>query len=153
MTLWSGTCLCGYTGVLLKAHHMATQFFTFSPPTQSKIDQGLSMLQWWSLSSSSPPIFKGSGQQLDKQGLINLARRACKIAKFMMKADEREWAIFYSKAATQMIHPLLSFPGPRVWTWWHKDGYDLKSSTTCSEAVQIWWDFKDSYPQYDPQRD
>ena len=130
-----------------------SKFFKFPPPYQDEIDWGLSMLGWLLHSSSSPLIFEGSGQQPGELRLIYIARWACEIAEFMMKADEREWAVFYSKAATQMTHPLLSFLGPRVWTWQHKDGYDLKSSTTRSEAIQIWRDFEDSHWQYDPQRD
>ena len=71
----------------------------------------------------------------------------------MMKADEREQVIVYSKAAALMTRPLPSFPEPRVWTWQCKDGYDLKNSTTHSETVQIWQDFKDLHQRNDPQRD
>ena len=130
-----------------------SKFFKFSPPYQDEIDRGLSMLRRPSRSSSSPPIFEGSGQQPGELGLVYIARRAREIAEFVMKADERERAVFYSKAAAQMTHPLPSFPGPRVWTWQRKDGYDLKSSTTRSDAIQIWRDFEDSHRRYDPQRD
>ena len=71
-----------------------------------------------------------------------------------MKADEREWAIFYSKVAAQAMHPLLTFSGPRVWMWQHnKDGYDESVPTTHSKAIQIFHKFEESQWQYDPQRD
>jgi len=123
-----------------------SSFFQFSPPSQGEIARGLSMLQRPSLSSSVSPIFEGSGQQQGERGLVYLARRAREIAEFVIKADERERAVFYSKAAAQATHPLPSFPGPRVWTWRRtKDDYDLRSPTTRSEAVQIWRDFGDSH--------
>ena len=71
-----------------------------------------------------------------------------------MKADEREWAIFYSKAAAQAMHPLPTFPGTRVWMWRHnKDGYDERVPITHSGAIQIFHQFKESQRRYDPQRD
>ena len=52
------------------------------------------------------------------------------------------------------MHPLLTFPGLRVWTWWHnKDGYDERVPTTHSKAIQIFHHFEESQQWYDPQRD
>ena len=62
--------------------------------------------------------------------------------------------VFYSKAAAHTTSPLPTFPGLKVWMWQcSKDYYDVRVPTTCSEAIQIFQQFKDSQWQYDPQRD
>ena len=72
----------------------------------------------------------------------------------MTKVDEREQAVFYSKAAAQAIHPLPTFPGLRVWMWQHdKDDYNVKVPTTCSKAIQNFQQFKNPQWWYNPQRD
>ena len=71
-----------------------------------------------------------------------------------MKVDEREQAVFCSKAAAHAKSPLPTFPGLKVWMWWcHKDDYDVRVPTTHSKAIQVFQQFKDSQQQYDPQRD
>ena len=78
-----------------------------------------------------PSIFEGSGQKNGERGLAYLTRRACEIAEFVTKADERERAIFYSKVAAQVAHPLPSFLRPRVWTWKRSEGdYNTKIPAT-----------------------
>lgn len=126
------------------------------PPSQDEITRGVNILKalWLQPSLSVPSIFEGRGQKNGEWGLNYLTKRACEIAEFVMKADERERAIFYSKVAAQAAHPLPSFPGPRVWTWKHSEGgFNTKIPATQAEATQIWWDFEDSHRWCNPQRD
>ena len=124
-------------------------------PLCDNIENGRKIVLQNSSHNLEPPrIWDGSGQQQNKQGLAYLKRRAHEIAEFVMKADEREQVIFYSKVAAQAMHPLLTFPGLRVWTWQHnKDGYDERVPTTHSKAIQIFHQFEESQRQYNPQRD
>ena len=129
--------------------------YQFPRPSRDNIENGRKIVLQNSSRNLEPPrIWEGSGQQRNERGLAYLKRRAREIAEFVKKADERERAIFYSKAAAQATHPLPTFPGPRVWTWRHnKDGYDERIPTTRSEAIQIFHQFEESQRRYDPQRD
>ena len=129
--------------------------YQFPRPSRDNIENGRKIVLQNSSRNLEPPrIWEGSGQQRNERGLAYLKRRAREIAEFVKKADERERAIFYSKAAAQATHPLPTFPGPRVWTWRHnKDGYDERIPTTHSEAIQIFHQFEESQRRYDPQRD
>ena len=126
--------------------------YQFPWPLCDNIENGRKIvLQNLSCNLEPPRIWEGSGQQWNKWGLAILKRRACEIAEFVMKADERERVIFYSKAAAQATHPLPTFPGPRVWAWWcNKDGYDERVPTTCSKAIQIFHQFEESQLWYNP---
>ena len=95
--------------------------YQFPQPSSDNIENGRKIVPQNSSRNLEPPrIWEGSGQQRNERGLAYLKRRAREIAEFVKKADERERAIFYSKAAAQATHPLLTFPGSRVWTWRHK---------------------------------
>ena len=129
--------------------------YRFPQPLCDNIENGCKIvLQNLSHNPEPPRIWEGSRQQWKKRGLAYLKRRAHEITEFVMKADEREWAIFYSKVAAQAMHPLPTFPSLRVWMWRHnKDGYDERVPTTHSEAIQIFHQFEESQWWYDPQRD
>ena len=92
--------------------------YQFPQPSHDNIENGHKIVLQNSSRNLEPPrIWEGSGQQWNERGLAYLERRAHEITEFVMKADEREWAIFYSKAAAQAMHPLPTFPGPRAWMW------------------------------------
>ena len=131
--------------------------YWFHHPSLDTINKACNIVQQNSSSSHNPEpprIWEGSGQQQNEQGLAYRKRRALNIAEFVMKVDEREQAVFCSKAAAHAKSPLPTFPGLKVWMWWcHKDDYDVRVPTTHSKAIQIFQQFKDSQQQYDPQRD
>ena len=129
--------------------------YRFPQPSHANIEKGHKTVLQISPRNPEPSrTWEGSGQQQNECSLAYLKRRAHEIAEFAMKVDERERAIFYSKAAVQATHPLPTFPGPRVWIWQHdKEEYDVRVPTTRSEAIQLFRQFEDSQRRYDPQRD
>ena len=111
-------------------------------PLQKSIPPGLPIPQ------------EGSGQFMGELPWEYLERRALEIANYLQTADEQEWEIIFSKSLVQVSHLLPTCPGPTVWIWENDpNGFPVKCSLNWTQSVRLFWKYRNSQQQYDPQRD
>ena len=68
--------------------------------------------------------------------------------------DEQEQEIISSKSFAQVSHPLPMCPSPTVWIWESDpNNFPVKHGLNWTQAVQIFWKYRNSQWWYDPQRD